>query len=490
MPGLPPSEGIPGKAAAIEVERLLSLALSDPERALTLARSTLDDNPGSQARSLAHQAAGIVLRDRGDLTGALLELRSALRWARRVSGDRVADVCATYGAALVMAGYPGRGVRQLDQALSLARGDLRARVRLRRAYVWRLLARYPEALTELSLAVRSARRSGNVLWEADVLNNRCMVHLALGAVERADGDAAAAERLYTSLGHDLFSAQAMANRGVAALRRGKIPAALQLLDKSAERFDKLGVTEPELVIDRGHALLAAGMAPEVVSLVEDFLESQSTLRPVDRAELEQMAAAAALGAGNLQKALEHGRLARRLFVATTQPRRGTERFACLRIRYAAGQRNRRLMGESLDLAERLGNMQSEDAPMAYLMAGRLALELGEVQVAAAALAEAARYRFRGPALRRATGWLAVAIEAETRGQSRRLLVACRRGLDAIDEHSLTFGATEMRAWVTTYGRELAMIALKWALRHQGPRGRPLLVRALARHIADHKYECP
>ena len=63
-------------------EQLLALAVSRPRDALIAARAVLADRPSSYDASLAHQATGIVLRDRGDLPGAVAELRTGLRLAR------------------------------------------------------------------------------------------------------------------------------------------------------------------------------------------------------------------------------------------------------------------------------------------------------------------------------------------------------------------------------------------------------------------------
>jgi hypothetical protein len=45
-----------------------------------------------------------------------------------------------------------------------------------------------------------------------------------------------------------------------------------------------------------------------------------------------------------------------------------------------------------------------------------------------------------------------------------MLAACRRGLDALDEHQLMMGATELRARASTHGAELARLAQLEALR--------------------------
>ena len=49
-----------------------------------------------------------------------------------------------------------------------------------------------------------------------------------------------------------------------------------------------------------------------------------------------------------------------------------------------------------------------------------------------------------------------------------MLSACRRGLDALDEHRSTLGSSELRALATRHGDELAALALRHAA-HSGPR---------------------
>jgi CHAT domain-containing protein len=61
-------------------------------------------------------------------------------------------------------------------------------------------------------------------------------------------------------------------------------------------------------------------------------------------------------------------------------------------------------------------------------------------------------------------WLARALQAEARGNARATLAACARGLDALDEHQMTLGATELRAYGTAHGAELAVLAQRDALR--------------------------
>jgi hypothetical protein len=110
-----------------------------------------------------------------------------------------------------------------------------------------------------------------------------------------------------------------------------------------------------------------------------------------------------------------------------------------------------------------------EASQAHLLAGQLALARRRRQDADRHLAAAARGRQRGPAMPRATGWLAEALRAEAAGDPRRLLAACRRGLDVLDQHRLTLGAAELRARATAHGAELAMLAQRHAVRAARPR---------------------
>jgi hypothetical protein len=70
---------------------------------------------------------------------------------------------------------------------------------------------------------------------------------------------------------------------------------------------------------------------------------------------------------------------------------------------------------------------------------------------------------------RASGWLAEALRAEAAAEPRRMLAACRRGLEVLEDHRLTLGASELRAQATARGGELAALAQRHAVRVRRPR---------------------
>ncbi|GAA3148838.1 hypothetical protein GCM10017687_77700 [Streptomyces echinatus] len=68
-----------------------------------------------------------------------------------------------------------------------------------------------------------------------------------------------------------------------------------------------------------------------------------------------------------------------------------------------------------------------------------------------------------------TGWAAQALRARAAGSRRGVLEACRRGLDVLDDHRMTLGASELRAHASAQGAELAALAQEVSLAQGSPR---------------------
>src|SRR5262245_6063559 len=355
---------------------LLQLALSRPKDALARARALLATDPGPEEASVAHQAAGIVLRDFGDVAAAIQELRQAVRLARLAgSRDREADALATLGNALVLAGHTRAGLAALDAAVRQASGVLAGRVRIRRCGGLLVLGRHQEALEDLRPALATLRRAGDTLWVARALTHRAFAHLALGAVERAEGDIARSERLFAATGQELELAFARHNRGLIAFRSGDLPAALAYLDEAAQRYDALGATMADLSIDRCAVLAAAGLPREALQEADAAIRALDEIRgqPAKRAELLLSAASSALDAQEPAVAIERARAAQRLFEAQHRTWwREHARLLLLRARYAAGDLSGQLPRRAEETAARLEELGSVEAPRAHLLAGRAA----------------------------------------------------------------------------------------------------------------------
>jgi hypothetical protein len=138
-------------------------------------------------------------------------------------------------------------------------------------------------------------------------------------------------------------------------------------------------------------------------------------------------------------------------------------------RYAAGPVSAQLLREARRAAARLEVLGSGEATQAHLLAGRVALSLDRHDDADRHFIAAAQNRRRGPAMSRASGWLSEALRADAAANPRRMLSACRRGLEVLDEHRFTLGASELRAQATAHGAELAALAQRHAARTHQPR---------------------
>ena len=212
---------------------------------------------------------------------------------------------------------------------------------------------------------------------------------------------------------------------------------------------------PDLSLDRCAVLLAAGLPRDALGEAEQAIQDFERVRgqSTKKAELLLAAATAALAAEQPEVALARAQAARRLFLAQHRDRwQAQAGFLLLSARFAQGRGSAPLLRAAGQLAAELDRLGAVEAPQVHLLAGRIALRLGRPDESRRHLTAAARSRRSGPAYSRAAGWLAEALLAEAASDPRRLLHACRRGLDLLDAHRLTLGASELRAQATAAGR--------------------------------------
>jgi hypothetical protein len=257
------------------------------------------------------------------------------------------------------------------------------------------------------------------------------------------------------------------------------------MDLADQGYRELGVRQSDFEIDRARMYLNAGLAGEARAMCHAALQ-EVHLRPVKRAELLLAAAQADLADGDLDAAEVDGDLAGRLFVSQQRPVWAQRaRLLSLQAQYLADhpdhrdlaarplsaevtnaptyrRRQRRLFRASRELVEQMHTEQAPDLSVAQLLHGRIAHDAGRDDEARESFARAAAVRHSASGLSRSAGWLAAALLADLGGQRRALLHACRRGLDAVDEHRALLGDLELRALATRHGIELAALALRSA----------------------------
>jgi tetratricopeptide (TPR) repeat protein len=475
-----------------DIDALLALALSQPQRAQAIAADILARTPTSREASIAHQVLAIVERDAGHLMTAVESARQALRYARRTDDDRVADVLATLGATLVYAGRTAAGLRRLAEAEPLTASEQRPRLEQRRAVIWYVTGHYDTALHDADAAIAGNRQLHDDLWVARGLTTRSLILLALGDVGAADADAAEAEILFSAVGQQLESAYATHNRAVAAHQAGDLVRALDLMNAVIDRYTEIGTVPNDLVIDHAQMLLTAGLVGEAMDITRAAL-STSDLQPVKRAEVLLTAAQAALADRDLDAAQKDGDQAGWLFAAQQRPAWAHRaRLLSLQAQYLAEhpdhqditlspldprtagleqrQRQRRLLRASVKLVEQMRAERSSDLVVAQLLHGRIAHDARRDDEARRSFEQAARSRHSGSGLARAAGWLAAALLADLKHDRRALLHACRRGLDSVDEYRALLGDLELRALATKHGNEFMTLAMRSAQERKDARG--------------------
>jgi len=456
------------------------------------ARAIIAADHGLLDASVAHQVVGLVLREFGDISAAIAQLRIARRLAARAgTADREADVLGTLGFALVLAGHTTAGRNALNQAVRQSTESLRGRSLLRRGSCLRLLGDFSAAVDDLNNAIPVLQVAGDQLWEARAFSHRAECGLATGSVRTAAADFLRAEQLFAQCGQELESADAIVNRGRVALCIGNLPEALDCFDTASELHAALGVHDPDVTFHRCATLMAAGLATDAMREADAAIVRLSGARGqlTMRAELLLAAANCALAAGDPAAAIDRAAEASRLF--GRQGRgwwRAHAQLAYVRAAMQAAPVTAALVKDARRCARELARLGSPDLPLAQLAVGRAATALAaavtaEKQATPKAharalrllaeaddqLAAAAAGRRRGPALSRAVGWLAEVHRAEAAGDSRRLMRACRRGLEVINEFRSVFGSSELRAQSTAHGAELATLGQRHAVRLGRPR---------------------
>ncbi len=124
------------------------------------------------------------------------------------------------------------------------------------------------------------------------------------------------------------------------------------------------------------AFLAAGLVQDAVDVVTAQL-SRDSLHAIQRAELLLMLATAQLSGGHSMASLASARAARRLF---QRQRRDwwalRAELAVLRARHQGGAGGRSLVESAAEVGRKLEAARSDDAPIAWLLAGRIAASMG------------------------------------------------------------------------------------------------------------------
>jgi hypothetical protein len=447
-------------------------------------RSARSDRSLARAESLARQARERAIREGniGHPAAGARHARAGLRhlgWredGEQPDGQQVHEAhhaLATrlLGILAVVESEQGRteyGLRLLDRAQGLAATENHGLLFLQRGRIFTLTGRGGEALRMLDSAIPllegDPAETANL---AAALLNRSFALLNAGDVRRARADLLWCQRVAAAGGHDRMAAKALHNLGYCDLLAGDIPAALQLFNAAADGYRRCapGVL-PILAMDKARALLAAGLAGDAASELDDAMALFRRQRlDHDLADAELARSEAALGAGEPGAARRWAATAERRF-----RRHGNDAYACLaaltrlRARPAALGRRAATAAEAMLLAERLrGCGLANDAEMADLIAARNLLAAGRLDEARRLIAAVRR---RGPAAPLAVSLLrrlARAELAEREGRSGTALAELRAGLAMVQARRGRLGSLDLQTGTGALGADLAAAGLRLAL---------------------------
>ncbi|MGI8685898.1 MAG: CHAT domain-containing protein, partial [Acidimicrobiales bacterium] len=438
------------RAAELAVE----LASTDPRRAAALIREV--GRPGAacaEALAVARRAEGLVASARGDLRGAIRNLRDAIGLADR-SGlpSRAAEARASLSYVLVLTGATADALLEVDRAATVLGGVRGAQVLMQRALILTELGRFSEAEAGFEHAIRALRGAGgDALVEGDLYTNRSILHSSLRAWRAADDDLARAAGLYARVGHDGRLALVEHNRAATAVIRGDLPAAFAHFDEAERRYDAQGRHLGLLPVERAEALLSARLIAEARAAAQAGVDGFASQRnAVDLVRARLILARAALAGGHTAEAREEADGARRS--ALTQRRPGWAAMAgyvALRARWDGGDRGKAMVAAGRRALRELdsGGWVVEAAD-ARLIVSRLLLDLGRTADARRVLGDSAAARWRGPADLRARAWHAEALLRLATGDRRGAGAALHIRLDVLHRFRAGLDAPELRAAAT------------------------------------------
>src|SRR6266540_443069 len=365
----------------IAVQDLPVHALSHPRDTVYAAERVLANSRDHGERSYAGQALGIASRQLGDVPAAVRHLRAALNDAAAVGQEREADVEASLGGTLAFAGRTAEALRHLDAAIQKVSGAPAARIRVRHGYLLQMIGRTVEAVEELRLAARVLRAVGDGVWEARALINLTQALIDRGDARRAEDTLTRAENLLRAAGQTYEAAAVRHNRGLAAALLGRVPEALAHYDAAEQMYADAGALPAELPEDRSAALLAAGLPSDALGFAQqavDLLRRRGA-SPAYRANALVRAADAALAVGLFRRqGRERGQTLARLDV--------------VRARHAGGERSRRLFSDAAKVAAAAERYRVVEVIEAHLLAGQIALALGDRDAAEPHLLRSTRGR--------------------------------------------------------------------------------------------------
>jgi tetratricopeptide (TPR) repeat protein len=455
-----------------EAEVAFRLVHSDPgeaaRRAELTRRGAVKDGC-LEAVSVSERALGLAAVHVSDLAAATRHVRTAVTMAQRAGSEQLAaEARLTLAFALMRQGRLPAALRELTAALDGLDPTNRAHGLAQRGGVRQQLGQLTEALADYQAALPMLRKQHDVVAVQRVLSNRGVLHAFRHEYRLALRDLREAAALCRQEGLTLSTAFVEENLVLVHRRLGDVPEALRHVDEAERSYHAAGAPIGSLLIERSELLLSVHLFAEAREAAQQAVaELDRTKRRMSLPEARLLLARAAVLDGDPRTGVAEAQRAVREF-----QRQGRSEWAALA---RAAVLLARLDGGGRRAPSSAGLERGADAVQAYgwkATAVELRLRAGQAALAGPGarrsrgrllLQQVSRERSRGPADRRARGWLAAAMLRADAGDTTAALAAVDRGLRLIDDYRATMAATDLRARISGLGDELAALGLRIAL---------------------------
>lgn len=462
--------------ALARARELVDAVQSDPERVGDEAQEMLDRGSlDTETEATAWWALGLAARQLNDLTKAETALSNGLNIAAAKHLSRLQGaILSSLSLVHLYQGHTTTALEEAERSTHRLSGVDLARTEMQIGLILQRLGRFGEALDRYRIALRGLRRGGDRLTQARLLINRGLLYGYRGQLELGIADLRASSDMATDLGQDLLVAICANNLGFLEGRRGDIPAALAWFDRAESTLDRLGRPPGMIEVvyaDRARLLLDAGLISEAEQAVTSaFAGLENSDNKTDLSEVRLLAAEVALAADRLDDALTHAEMACSEFAEQMRPGwRLLAEYAGVRARFEARTTTVEDADSAGNLATRLAESGLvEESRHCRLLAGRIALDAGQVTEARRWLKLAAGARRTGTSIGRVQAWYAEALLRDAEGNSYGTWRAIEAGRRVIRNYRSTFGARDLRAHAAGHGLDLARLALDHALEIGSP----------------------
>ncbi len=385
---------------------------------------------------------------------------------------RAAEIQIGLANVLLQCEEPEAALLEIEAALLIApdQGTL-GKVQSQRAMLLARNGRHQEALEQSESALHNCRGAGLDDSVARLLSNRGLVHAYLGEFKTAETELTESLHIFSSLGSSLTAAQVLHNLGFLAARRGDIPVALSHFDQALKEYGRLGLPDHAVLSGLCEVYLAARLLPEAREAGERAVQGLAkTGLSADLAEARLLLADVALASGDLAGARLHADTAQ--LALARQGRRSwalLAEFVASKARWASDPLTHGIPAEAQQLALGLEAAGWRAGALEARIAGaQAAIEAGDPSAALGLIDPVGSATRAGSSDERARAWHAVALGRLAAGNTTGALRALKASIRIADSHRAAFGATELRARVTSNSTPPAELGLQIVLGSRNP----------------------